>query len=119
MPNYIITIDDFLYRRVSTKNPDFWKIINGEKVPTSFAFKTKPNEDGLSVNIAALITSEKTVANFPNDVVAELPAAFPINEGYNCIHKPSKNNLAHAIIEGDTNPIARELSKAITQVFQF
>lgn len=116
---YSISNEDFLYRRLSKNNPHYWKIINGQAVPTSFGFKTKPNEDGLSVNIAALITPEKAVLNYPNDCVAEISASFPISKGYNCLHKPSKSNFSHAIIEGDTNPIARELSMAVTQVFQF
>jgi len=121
--NYLIKNEDFLFRRVSKKNPNYWKEINGVKVPSSFAFKTKlingKMEDGLSVNIAALTTVKKTIENFPNDAVAEILASYPLSLGYKCIHKASKNNNAHAIIEGDTNPIARELSKAITQVFNF
>lgn len=123
MPNYAITSEDHLYRRFSILDEPnyavFWKFDNGRKIPTSAAFKTKPKEDGLSVNIAALTTLEDTITNYPNDAVAEFSASIPLYEGYNCLHKPSKNNKAHSIIEGDTNPIAKKLSKSVTKVFQF
>lgn len=58
MPNYSITDADFLYRRFSILDEPnyavFWKLDNGRKIPSSAAFKTKPNEDGLSVNIAGV-----------------------------------------------------------------
>jgi hypothetical protein len=123
MPNYSITDEDFLYRRFSIlEEPSyavFWKLDNGRKIPSSAAFKTKPNEDGLSVNIAALTTPEATVGNVEEFGVAEISASTPINLGYICEHNPQTDNDAHALIVGDTKPIAKKLSKAITQVFQF
>ena len=65
--NYTITDTDFLYRRFPIiDEPNFavfWKMDNGRKIPSSAAFKTKPNEDGLSVNIAKLTTPQATVEN--------------------------------------------------------
>jgi hypothetical protein len=123
MPNYPITNADFLYRRFSILNEPnyavFWKMVNGKKIPSSAAFKTKPNEDGLSVNIAALTTPEATVGNTEQFGVAEIPASTPIGLGYNCEHNPQPDNDAHALIVGDTKPIAKKLSKVVTQVFQF
>ena len=123
MPNYTITNADFLYRRFSILDEPnyavFWKLDNGRKIPSSAAFKTKPNEDGLSVNIAALTTPEATVGNAEEFGVAEISAATPIGLGYDCIHNPQPENDAHALIVGDTKPIAKKLSKAITQVFNF
>lgn len=123
MPNYSITNADFLYRRFSIlEEPNyavFWKLDNGRKIPSSAAFKTKPNEDGLSVNIAALTTPEATVGNSEEFGVAEISASTPIILGYECEHNPQPDNDAHALIVGDTKPIAKKLSKAITQVFQF
>lgn len=71
MPNYSITDADFLYRRFSIlEEPNytvFWKLDNGRKIPSSAAFETKPNEDVLSVNIAApktkIIISTTIVSN--------------------------------------------------------
>jgi hypothetical protein len=123
MPNYSITNEDFLYRRFSILDEPnyavFWKLDNGNKVPSSAAFKTKPNEDGLSVNIAALTTPEATVGNAKEFGVAEISASTPIILGYECEHNPQSGNDAHALIVGDTKPIAKKLCKAITQVFQF
>ena len=123
MPSYTISDADFLYRRFSISDEPnyavFWKLDNGRKIPSSAAFKTKPNEDGLSVNIAALTTPEATVGNAEEFGVAEISASIPINLGYHCEHNPQPDNDAHALIVGDTKPIAKKLSKAITQVFQF
>lgn len=123
MPNYSITDSDFLYRRFSILDEPnyavFWKLDNGRKIPSSAAFKTKPNEIGLSVNIAILITPEETVGNIKEFAVAEILASTPINLGYACEHNPQPENDSHALIIGDTKPIAKKLSKAITQVFQF
>ena len=51
--------------------------------------------------------------------VAEISAETPNNLGYVCKHAPLSNNNAHALIVGDTKPIAKKLSKAITNVFNF
>jgi len=123
MPNYTITDADFLYRRFSILDEPnyavFWKLDNGRKIPSSAAFKTKSNEDGLSVNIAALTTPQATVGNAQEFGVAEISASTPISLGYDCIHNPQPENDAHALIVGDTKPIAKKLSKAITRVFNF
>ena len=123
MPNYSVTDADFLYRRFSILDEPnyavFWKLDNGRKIPSSAAFKTKPNEDGLSVNVAALTTPEATVGNTEEFGVAEISASTPISLGYECEHNPQPGNDAHVLIIGDTKPIAKKLSRAITQVFQF
>lgn len=123
MPDYLITNTDFLYRRFSILDEPnyavFWKLENGRKIPSSAAFKTKPNENGLSVDIAALTTPQTTVGNANEFGVAEIPAATPINLGYVCRHDPMPDNNAHALIVGDTKPIAKKLSRAATQVFDF
>jgi hypothetical protein len=53
----IITKEDFLYRRFpiaeEPKYLSFWKMVDGKKVPSSAAFKTKPGEDGLSVELGS------------------------------------------------------------------
>lgn len=123
MSDYSITNTDFLYRRFSILDEPnyavFWKLENGRKIPSSAAFKTKVNENGLSVDIAALTTPEVTVGNANEFGVAEISAATPMNLGYVCKHAPLPDNNAHALILGDTKPIAKKLSKAVVQVFQF
>jgi len=113
---YNITNDDLLYRRIPHQ-PSFWKDVNGVKVPSSGNFKTNKGEDGLSVNIAALIKPAAIIAKHPNNDVAEFSASVPIAEGFNCIQKGK--DPSHAIIEGDTNPIAKKLAKAVTTVHTF
>ncbi len=107
MSDYIITVEDYLYRRVPKNNPNYWKEINGDKIPSSFAFKTKPNEDGLSVNIAALTTLKATVGNAKEVGIAEISAATPIGLGYQCKQDKQPDNDAHALIIGNTNPIGQ------------
>ncbi len=123
MANYEITDLDFLYRRFyildEPKYTGFWKLENGRKIPSSAAFKTKPNENGLSVNIAALTTPEKTVGDALSFGVAEISASIPLSLGFECVHDIQPDNEAHALILGDTKSIAKKLSKAVTQVFQF
>jgi hypothetical protein len=123
MTDYLITESDFLYRRFSILDEPnyavFWKIENGQKIPSSAAFKTKSNENGLSVDIAELTKPEITVGNKKEFGVAEISAAIPMSLGYICKHDPMPNNNAHALIIGDTTSIAKKLSRAVTQVFQF
>jgi hypothetical protein len=119
--DYVITRKDTLYRRFpisdEPKYEAFWKFENGRKVPSSAAFKTKPEEDGLSVDIAALTSPEQTQGNSLKFGVAEISASTPIYLGYQCIQNKMLNNRAHALILGDTNPIAKKLSKAIINVY--
>ncbi len=125
MSEYIITGEDFLYRRFSILDEPryqaFWKIIEGKKVPTSAAFKTKPNEDGLSVNIAALTTPIESVLDTTAFGLSEISASIPIDLGFECAHNPLEGNYANALIIGDTgrNNSNKKLSASITQVFEF
>ena len=116
MPDYIITNGDILLRRVPNANPNYWKILDGKRVASSFAFKTKPGEDGLSVSIAALTTLQNAAGNSDQFSVAAIPASVPTELGYQCRHDPKLDNEAHALIVGDTNPIAKKLSIAAVQV---
>lgn len=119
--NYIITIEDSLYRRYPNtdfpKYEHFWKMKDGKKIPTSAAFKTKKGEDGLSVDIATLTTPAKTAEDPLKFGVAEIPAAVPLGEGYSCVHDRKPENEAHALIMGDTNQIAKKLSKSIIAIY--
>ncbi len=124
MPNdYTITNDDLLYRRFPIKAEPaympFWKQEGDRKIPTSAAFKTKPGENGLSVNIAALTTPELTVESYTVFAVAEFPASVPLSAGYQCAQDEEVDNVAHALVLGDTNPIAKKLSRSVTHVFEF
>src|SRR4051812_33572669 len=97
--SYVITDEDSLYRRFpiveEPKYLSFWKWVDGKKVPSSAAFKTKPNENGLSVDIAALTTPEKTKGDSILFGVAEVPSATPIHLGYTCKQDKQPGNDAH------------------------
>lgn len=108
---YIIRSEDELIRRIPLK-PSHTKIVNGELRPTSAAFKTSPKDaDGLSVDIMALTSIEKAIPNRTTHTGAILLARIPIDEGYECKHTPEPFNDAHAIIVGDTSPIAKKLAE--------
>jgi hypothetical protein len=115
--DYTITEEDYLLRRYPKLNEPrflpFFKIINGVKIPTSAAFKTKPNEDGLSVEISALTTLEMAVSNKLTFGLAEFSAKIPMESGFECVYNPLEGIHAHALILGDTNPIAKKLSRSV------
>ncbi len=120
LEKYTITVEDLLLRRFPVINEPkfipFFKEINGQYQPTSAAFKTKPNENGLSVNIKPLTPD---IASFIGDTqsykVAEFSAAIALIEGYKCEHDPivtkEMNNPGHALIIGNTEKIAKKISK--------
>ncbi len=116
----IITKEDFLYRRFpiaeEPKYLSFWKMVDGKKVPSSAAFKTKPGEDGLSVELAKLTTPEKAKGNPSTFGIAEFSANIPLSAGYECVHD-KKGSKAHALIIGDTNPIAKKLSRNLNAIY--
>lgn len=104
---YTILDDDELARRIKRNNINCFK----DGMPTSYAFKTKKGENGLSVNILKLTTIEQTILDSSEYIVGVFLASVPISEGYECKHDPQPGNDAHALIMGDTHKIARKLSK--------
>lgn len=118
-----ITPLDFLYRRFPISDEPrynfFYKIVNGEKKPTSAAFKTKKDELGLSVDIAKLSTPESSVLDYCKFGLCKLQAKTPIDLGHGCKHDPLPENNAHSLIVGDTNRTAKKIANAITHVFEF
>lgn len=121
---YTITDDDELIRRVPL-NPNYFKVNEkGETVLSSAAFSFKKDEDGWSVDIAALTTleqavySQRTQAGRPV-TGAFLLAAVPLSLGCTCVHSPTPadevrpTNEAHALIKGNMNKaVARKLAEA-------
>lgn len=117
---YQIKEEDNLYRRFplsdEPKYSVFWKIENGQKIPSSAAFKTKKEEDGLSVDIEKLTTPEKSCGNNNEYGLVSFGAKIPLENEHSCIHDPKEDNQAHALIVGDTNKIAKKLSKAAKRI---
>ena len=102
---YSITKKDKLLRKI-TRIPSHIK--NGRV--TSACFKTKPNEDGLSVDVWKLIEDIKTHINERTHTGATISAELPMSLGYECKHVPKDYNYAHSLIVGNTNPIAKILA---------
>ena len=107
MKLYDIKLNDELLRRIPRKPSH----LRDDGKPTSAAFKTKKDEDGLSINILSLTTVELSIPNINTHTAGIIFAKVPINLGYECKHLPLKGNYAHSLIVGDTNPIARKLAE--------
>jgi hypothetical protein len=104
--------DDILYRRLS-----FEQVSESRDFPNSNAFSLRPDEAGLSVDIARLTTEEGCLAhgNRPGLGLAELPASIPRSLGLTVRHDPTPGNYAHAVIEGPISmSVRRRLSRAST-----
>ncbi len=117
---YSIINEDYLLRRFPIiDNPifvHFFKKIDGRYYPTSAAFKTKRDENGLSINIKVLtLDINRFIGELTSFRVAEFLAQIPIENNYECRHDPypaeDTQNGAHALILGDTKRIAKKLAK--------
>ena len=104
---YIIQRDNELARRVPINLTDFFK----DRRPTSAAFKTKPDEDGLSVNVLNLSPINETIQDKENFIAAIFTASIPIDAGFECVLDPQPENQAHALIKGNTKTIAKKMSR--------
>jgi hypothetical protein len=118
-PKHLIHHGDLLLRRFPITNPDFYKVIDGKIEPTSAAFKTKPHENGLSVNLKKITGDIRVFQKDPDTFkVAEFDAAIPLDEGFECEHDPcppeEPTNYGHSLIKGNTKKIAKKISKKCT-----
>ena len=101
--SYQIEAHDELLRRVPRVPSMLKELPDGTLTLTSAVFKTRPGEDGLSVDILALTTMAQAVPNPATHTAALLPAAVPMQEGYECRHNPVPGNNAHALIVGEVD----------------
>jgi hypothetical protein len=106
----IIKDEDRLLRRVRFTDPSY---VRDDMTVTSFAFKLRKGENGLSVDIERLTTYLKSINN-PVQYRLFAIKAFDVRAtGVDCIHKPEPDNHAHAEIIGNiTNPVSSKLAKA-------
>lgn len=110
----LITNDDNLLRRVIFTNPNY---VRPDQTVTSFAFQTRNNEIGLSVDISRLTTYQKSIMNRFNYRLYSLRAGYVREIGLDCIHDPVYGNEAHALITGNiTKSISKKLSRAATRI---
>jgi hypothetical protein len=110
---YTITTADTLVRRIPN-DPNFYKVVEGRIIASSGPFKTHSGEDGLSVDVLTLTTLLQAVQNPLKNYAGLLKAEVPMNEKYECRHDPIDGNNAHALIVGNTRPIAKKLAAACT-----
>ena len=105
---------DNLLRRVPFTNPSY---IKADGSITSFAFKLRKGENGLSVDVERLTTYEASVLDRSRFRLYSLPASCPRNLGLQCLPDPLPDNAAHALITGNfTDGISRQLAQSATPV---
>jgi len=116
MPTEKITIEneDFLLRRYPFLDPNY---IRDDGTISSFAFKLKKGEDGLSVDLESKTTLEKSILDKSKFRLCKLKAKIPRDFGLDCIHDPVENNYAHSLIVGKiTPPISKKLSSSVIKL---
>ena len=106
----IIADEDHLLRRVPFRNPSY---IKPDGRVTSFAFKPKREEDGLSVDIERLTDFKASILNPEYFQLYFIIAGFVSELGLDCVHSPLEDNYAHALIVGNfTNSICSKLARS-------
>jgi hypothetical protein len=100
---------DRLLRRCRFADPSY---VKDDMSVTSFAFKLRKSETGLSVDIERLTTYKQSIKDPLQYRLFSLFASQIRGTGADCIHKPLTDNYAHAEIIGSiTNSIASKLAK--------
>lgn len=100
---------DLLLRRIPFTDPRY---IKDDNSISSFAFKPRTGENGLSVNIERLTTYDKSVLDRTKFRLSTLPAEIPRTLALDCVHDPQPENYAHALITGKiTNGKAGTLAR--------
>ena len=113
MGNDIIEVkdEDRLLRRVLFTDPNY---VREDMTVTSFAFKLRKEEEGLSVDIERLTTYEKSIVSVEKYRLFAVSCKDLRNLDLDCIHKPFPDNYAHAEISGSAlnkNKVSSQLSK--------
>ena len=111
-----ITDEDHLLKRVPFRNPSF---IKPDGRVTSFAFKPKKGEDGLSVDIERLTNYNASILDPEYFQLYFIIAGFVNKLGLDCVHSPLEDNYVHALIVGNfTNSICSELARSAQRFHQ-
>lgn len=92
-----ITTEDRLLRRAFFADPQY---VRDDMTVTSFAFKLRKNEEGLSVDIERLTTYEKSISDVNRFRLFAVKAGDVRALELKCEHKPIEGNYAHAEIYG-------------------
>lgn len=108
--DYSIQDDDRLLRRAFFKDPQY---VREDMTVTSFAFKPRKMDTGLSVDIERLTTYEKSIQDARRFRLFGVDVLSVKSLGLNCIYCPLEDNRAHAEIRGKfTNSICSKLAKS-------
>lgn len=113
MENDVIEVkdEDRLLRRALFTDPSY---VREDMTVTSFAFKLRKGEEGLSADIERLTTYEKSIVSTEKYRLFALNAKQIRSINLDCSHKPLPDNFAHAEIVGselNKNKISSQLSK--------
>lgn len=112
MNNTVIKIkdEDRLLRRAIFTDPSY---VRDDMTVTSFAFKPRRNEEGLSVDIEYLTIYENSIVNVEKYRLFGIIAKDVRAIGLDCFHKPVEGNYAHAEILGPKlNKLYSQLAKS-------
>lgn len=113
MPELILNTDDLL-RRVIFNNPSY---VKEDQSLSSFAFRPRSNEVGVSVDISRLTTYQKSIRDKFNYRLYSVKASFVRDIGLDCHHDPIEDNNSHALITGNfTNSNCKKLARGATRV---
>lgn len=102
--------EDKLLRRVRFTDPSY---VKDDMTLTSFAFKLRKGEAGLSVDIEKLTNYQNSISDVTKYRLFVINAFDIRSSGADCIHKPIEENYAHAEITAPkiTNSISSKLAK--------
>lgn len=105
---------DNLLRRIIFRNPSY---IRPDNSLSSFAFKLRSVDTGLSVDIERLTTYEKSIIDKLNYRLYAVKVEYVRSIGLDCIHDPQPENIAHAQIVGEIkNSVSKKLSRAAIRI---
>ena len=106
--------EDFLLRRIPI-SPSY---IKPDGSITSFAFSLKKDEDGISTDLERLTNYDISILDKTKYRLAKINAGFirnEINDGLDCVHKPTPENYAHSLITSLTSKISDSKSRAMAK----
>lgn len=87
--------EDRLLRRAFFRDPSY---VRDDMTVTSFAFKLRKGEEGLSVDIEKLTSYEKSIVDTERFRLFAVSAKDIRSIDLDCAHKPIPGNYAHAEI---------------------
>jgi len=113
MPEIVLDTDEGL-RRVIFNNPSY---VKEDQSLSSFAFKPRSNEAGVSVDIARFTTYQHSIIDKFNYRLYSVRVQHVRELEFDCIHDPIEGNDSHALIIGSfTNSNCKKLARRAVRV---